>query len=528
MAYRSPKPNRPSQLQRDDWGRVTYYRAAQESRGRTGYAVAALLLVAVAVLCLAGFLLVRVLLPNSPPVVLPSFITRAPSTSSPEPEALPSASPSPNVSPGEAQVTMNPSQGFVNTLITVGGQGWWPNEPVFVFLRSPEEGEGRGFAYAAAVADEWGSFRTALTFPNEIRWVGQPWAEVIARGNRSEIEASARFVLVPPTPTDTVPPPTPRPTQPPTVTPSVTDTPWPTATPWPSPTPVVVITDWRGEYYTNMAVSGEPALVRNDVAVDFNWGAGSPAPGIPVDGFSARWTRPFHFEEGPYRFFVRADDGVRFWIDGQIHVDEWHDSSGETHTFEVYLSGGTHSLQLDYYENVGGAMIQVGGQKIQTPTPSPTPLPTSTPTATATPAVPTATPVIPTDTPPPPVLEAWWAEYYDNPALQGRPVLARRDAQVDFDWGDGSPDGAVPVDGFSAQWSRELWMSAGVYRFYLQVDDGVRLWLDGMLLLDEWHGYTGDTYMAEIEVPGGIHRIRIEYYEDVVLAHIHFWLEQVY
>ena len=47
--------------------------------------------------------------------------------------------------------------------------------------------------------------------------------------------------------------------------------------------------DWRGEYFANPDLSGEPALVRNDTAVDFDWGDTSPAPGlVPADEFSAR------------------------------------------------------------------------------------------------------------------------------------------------------------------------------------------------------------------------------------------------
>lgn len=524
MASRSTKPEPPSQLRRDEWGRATYYQNEPDNSGRTGYVVAGLVLVALVVICIVGLLLWRILSPDSPPVILPAFVTQTSASGTVEPGGQPTSSVEPPAGSGEARVTINPSQGPVNTLITVTGQGWWPDEPVFVFLRSPEEGEGRGYAYAAAVVDERGDFHTALTFPNELRWIGQSWADVIARGNRSGLEASARFVLLVPTATATLPPPTPRPTQPATATPSVTDTPWPTATPSPSPTPEVIITDWRGEYFTNMGVVGDPAVVRNDFAVDFNWGAGAPDPRLPADRFSVRWTRALSFGEGPYRFILRSDDGVRLWVDGQILLDEWHDGSGETWTVDRYLSGGSHLLQIDYYENVGGAMIQLGWTKIETPTPSPTPSPTVTSTPTPTP---TQQPVVPTDTPVPPAPDAWRAEYWDNTGLHGRPVLTRQDVEIRFDWELGSPAPAVPVDGFSARWTRDIWINGGRYRFLLQVDDGARFWLDGQLLIDEWHGYTGDTYEAEIDVPDGIHLLRLEYYEDVVLAHIHFWMEPV-
>ena len=523
MAIRSPKPNPPARVQHDDWSRVTY-RSQPEPRGSANYLVIALVLVALAVLCVTGFLVVRVLLPNRPPVILPAFITETAANSPTPSQSVPSAAPSVLAGSGAPQVSINPTSGYVNTLITVGGEGWWPNEAVFVFLRSPEEGEGRGYAYAAALTDEDGRFRTAVTFPNEVRWLGQAWADVIGRGNRSGLEASTRFALNPPTPTATLPPPTLRPTQPDTPTPWPTDTPWPTETPLPTatPTPDVVITDWRGEYYANPAVSGEPALVRNDVAIDFNWGAGSPGAGMPIDQFSARWTRILYFEEGQYRIVVRSDDGVRFWIDGQLVVDEWHDSSGDTYVVDVPLTSRNHSLQLDFYEHVGGALVQLVWTKLEPPTPTLPPTATPTATPTLTPA-----PIRPTDTPEPPVTEVWRAEYFANPVLGGPPALIRMEPDLELDWALDSPGQEIPVDGFSARFTRDIVVPSGLYRVYLQVDDGARVWLDGQLLIDEWHAYTGETYVAEIELPMGVHRMRVDYYEDVSVAHIRLWMERV-
>ena len=55
---------------------------------------------------------------------------------------------------------------------------------------------------------------------------------------------------------------------------------------------------------------GQPALIRNDAAIDFNWGLGSPAPGLPADNFSARWQRRQDFDTATYRFYLRVDDGA--------------------------------------------------------------------------------------------------------------------------------------------------------------------------------------------------------------------------
>ena len=68
---------------------------------------------------------------------------------------------------------------------------------------------------------------------------------------------------------------------------------------------------WKGEYYANAHLAGPPALVRNDDSLTFDWEQGSPAPVLPVDGFSVRWTRERPITPGVYRFTFHADDGVR-------------------------------------------------------------------------------------------------------------------------------------------------------------------------------------------------------------------------
>ena len=506
-----------------------------------GYAVALLLLLAVSVLCVVGFFVIRVLFSDSPPATLPASITRTD-----QPTSVSSGSQVTSTAvPGSVRVTINPQSGYVNTLVTVSGQGWWAAEPVFVFLRSLDEGDGPGYAYAAAVADERGSIHTAFTFPNEMRWVGQERADVIARGSRSGLEAITQFSLIVPTPTSTAPLPTAGPTLPAGQTPGPSDTPMPTDTPQvtPTSTPDVIISDWLGEYFANQYVAGTPAFFRNDVRIDFNWGSGSPDPRIPVDQFSARWTRRQDFAEGFYRFTVLADDGVRFWIDGQLVLDEWRDGTLLPYCFDLYLPQGQHPLRLEYYENLGGAMVQLSWESVAPPTatPSPTLTPTATPepTHTATPSptttpTPTPTPTAtgtPTPTPEPtytstpvpaepPLPAQWSAAYYANPDLGEPAALARIDAELNFDWGEGSPDAGIPADGFSARWIGELFLQAGTYAYTVTVDDGCHVWVDGQLVVDEWHSSGGAVYAFEVALLGGNHTFVVEYLEVTGSAHI--------
>jgi len=506
VSYYTPPPPRPQRTASDRWPPGLASGVEPGPRLGAGGAVALLLLfLAVVVACLAGFLVLRTMRPESPPALLPSFATWTPTVPSvagaPQPGALTSAT-----------VSVDPQQGYINTLVTVSGGGWWPGEPVFVFLRSPAEGNGRGYSYAAAVADDWGRFHAAFAFPNETRWLGQGWADVIARGNRSGQEAVTRLTLTPPTPTATPLPPTARPTL------AATDTPLPSPTPSPSatPTPEGSITDWLGQYYAGMSLEGNPLLVRNDPSIEFDWGLGAPGPGLPADRFSARWLRQAHFEAGLYRFTVLVDDGVRVWVDGQLLLDEWHDSSQATYYFDLPLSEGSHALRVDYYENLVEARIAVRWQPVAAPTPTAS-LPTWTPQPTLQPGE------TPTPEPEPTaelILQGWWGNYHDNIFLGGEPVLTRLDGELDFDWGSGSPAAGLPADDFSVRWTRLVSWPAGIYRLVLEADDGARLWVDDSLLIDAWPALPGHVYAIETYLPAGEHRLKVEYYEVTLDARI--------
>ena len=90
---------------------------------------------------------------------------------------------------------------------------------------------------------------------------------------------------------------------------------------------------------------------------------------------------------------------------------------------------------------------------------------------------------LPVPTPP----ATWFGQYYDNMVLQGRPVMLREDPAIDFDWGPGSPTPQLKGDLFSARWTRSLWLGAGTWRFTTRTDDGVRLWVDNILVINQWH-----------------------------------------
>ena len=116
----------------------------------------------------------------------------------------------------------------------------------------------------------------------------------------------------------------------------------PPAAPQPTPTPPPAITDWKGEYFDNRNLAGEPILVRNDPAINFNWGTGSPAPEVPVDNFSARWTIDNSLPAGTYRFSLWVDDGARFWVDNSLVIDGWVEGPPRNYVADVNLTEGQH------------------------------------------------------------------------------------------------------------------------------------------------------------------------------------------
>ena len=123
---------------------------------------------------------------------------------------------------------------------------------------------------------------------------------------------------------------------------------------------------WQGEYFSNISLSGLPAMVLDDGAVflNFDWGVTSPgiSCGIPIDNFSVRWTRTLYFDAGSYEFTVTADDGVRLYVDNTLVIDKWIDQAATTYKTMVPMAAGSHTIKLEYYEHGGAAVAKLSWQ----------------------------------------------------------------------------------------------------------------------------------------------------------------------
>jgi beta-glucosidase len=128
-----------------------------------------------------------------------------------------------------------------------------------------------------------------------------------------------------------------------------------------TPIPASALSGLRAEFFANRKLEGEPVLTRDEKAVDFDWGMSTPAPGVPADDFSARWTGKLTPPaSGKYRFGATADDGLRVYLDGKLIVEDWTEHAPTTRTGEVTLEAGrSYDLKFEYFEGRIGAVAKL-------------------------------------------------------------------------------------------------------------------------------------------------------------------------
>lgn len=120
------------------------------------------------------------------------------------------------------------------------------------------------------------------------------------------------------------------------------------------------VAGWKGEYFDTEEPGTTPALVRDDPAINFNWGTAAPGVGMPNDHWSARWTRTLNFQAGYYRFTAVTDDGVRLWVDDKQIIDRWERSDASQQFFgDAYLPAGPHAIKMEYFNLTGGGQAHL-------------------------------------------------------------------------------------------------------------------------------------------------------------------------
>jgi len=111
------------------------------------------------------------------------------------------------------------------------------------------------------------------------------------------------------------------------------------------------------------------------------------------------------------------------------------------------------------------------------------------------------------------------AEYFDELDFKGLKV-ERVDPTVDFRWESGSPDPALDINAFSARWTGSVVPRYSErYTFHTQSNDGVRLWVDGKLLIDDWAIHTTKEKRGTVTLKAGrAYSLRLEFFEQTGLA----------
>ncbi|PIE81219.1 MAG: hypothetical protein CSA11_05460 [Chloroflexi bacterium] len=235
---------------------------------------------------------------------------------------------------------------------------------------------------------------------------------------------------------------------------------------------------WYVRYYANMTLSGDPVQTGYESNIDHIWDDGSPGTAVPVDNFSAKWTRRVYFSAGTYRFSATMDDGMRVWVNDNEIISSWNNSQAHTVVADIYISEGEHDLKVEYYEATGGAVAQFSWERVSNASDA-----------------------------------NWLGQYFNNRDLFGQPSVVRHDAAINFDWGTGRPADGINADDFSVRWTGTLQLDPGLYRFSTTTDDGVRLWVNDQLLIDKWQSQSSITYTANVTVGGSV-AVKLEYFED--------------
>nr|WP_315172641.1 glycoside hydrolase family 3 N-terminal domain-containing protein [uncultured Flavobacterium sp.] len=121
-------------------------------------------------------------------------------------------------------------------------------------------------------------------------------------------------------------------------------------------------------------------------------------------------------------------------------------------------------------------------------------------------------------------------EYFNNRNVEGTPVLTRVDNQLEFDW-PWSPGTGVTDDDFSIRWTGFIKSDKAFDGWLgLSSDDGIRMWIDDQLVIDNWtKGATSIVTTPKNIEAGKKYKVRIEMWEGGwgARAHLRWNLEKV-
>ncbi len=250
-----------------------------------------------------------------------------------------------------------------------------------------------------------------------------------------------------------------------------------------------VVEGLTGEYFNNPDLT-DIREARIDEQINFDWGVSKARPSIRQENISIRWSgKLIPPATGSYTFYGTSDDGLRLWINNQPVLDNWLPGNPRTVEKKMELTANQPvDIRFEYLQVNSRAMARLewAGPNI-------------------------ARQLIPASALRPDMarLKQFYSngllgEYYSDLEFKNL-VFARLDPWLNFQW-DGSnrtPGSGMPAENFVVRWTGFLQAKyTEKYTFTFHADDGLRVWLDNKLILDQWEHHA-DQYTATAEMTGG-------------------------
>ncbi len=234
------------------------------------------------------------------------------------------------------------------------------------------------------------------------------------------------------------------------------------------------------DYFNNKYLTGGPVHRECVNQINKQWGNGSPLYNHH-DYFSARAEGNVYLEHGTYEFSVRADDGVRVYIDGKNVLTEWRQQYPTTFNFNYVADKSKHyDIKVEYFEETGNAELKLMWNKIN-----------STPHYCG--------------------HDAFSVKYYNS---NNNFVGNTCSKDLHFDWGFDSPYTNVNADYFSAVMEGEVYLQEGKYLFTTYIDDSATIKIDGVQVFNQpnWTNHEQQFYFYAKE--SRKHNIKIKFQEN--------------
>jgi hypothetical protein len=119
----------------------------------------------------------------------------------------------------------------------------------------------------------------------------------------------------------------------------------------------------------------------------------------------------------------------------------------------------------------------------------------------------------------------WRAEYFDNMNLTGTPVAVVDESEINHRWRNHGPGHGIGIHYFSVRWTTTAEFGSGTYLFKAYVDDGVRVVVDGQVIIDEWRNQPETLFEREVAMTAGVHTVQVDYYQHIGDATAIVWWE---